>query len=70
MKLKLIPDWRKAYRMLSVQIAALLALVAAAYDHLPALQAYLPEGWVKWAALAVIAARIIKQDKLHADKQS
>lgn len=70
MKLKLIPDWRKAYRMLSVQAAALLALVAAAYDHLPTLQAYLPEGWVKWAALAVIAARIIKQDKLHADNQS
>lgn len=70
MKLKLIPNWRKAYRMLSVQAAALLALVAAAYDHLPVLHTYLPEGWVKWAALAVIAARIIKQDKLHADNQS
>lgn len=70
MKLEPIDNWRKAYRMLSVQAAALLALVAAAYDHLPTLHAYLPDGWVKWAALAVIAARIIKQDKLNADAKN
>lgn len=65
----LIENWRSAWRMLSVQVAALLALVAAAYDYLPVLQTYLPEGWIKYAALLVIVARLIKQPKLsgHAD---
>lgn len=65
MKLALIQNWRSAWRMLSVQAAALLAIVAAAYEHLPALQTYLPEGWVKYAALAVVVARIVQQPKLH-----
>lgn len=65
--MKLIENWRSAWRMLSVRVAALLALVAAAYDYLPALQTYLPEGWVKYAALLVIAARLVKQPDLHAD---
>lgn len=67
MKLALIENWRKAYQMLSVQVAFLLGVVATAYEYLPALQSYLPDGWVKWAALAVVLARIVKQEKLHAD---
>lgn len=69
MKLALIQNWRSAWRMLSVQAAALLAIVAAAYEHLPALQTYLPEGWAKYAALLVIAARVVKQEKLNADSK-
>lgn len=65
--MKLIENWRNAWRMLSVQAAALLGIVAAAYEYLPALQAYLPEGWVKYAALLVILARVVKQESLHAD---
>lgn len=65
--MKLIENWRSAWRMLSVQAAALLGIVAAAYEYLPALQAYLPEGWVKYAALLVILARVVKQESLHAD---
>lgn len=57
----LIPDWRDAWRFLSVQAAAAVALLATAYDYLPAVREYLPEGWVKWAALLVIAARILNQ---------
>ena len=56
-----IPDWRQAWRFLSVQAAGALALVAAAYDYLPAVREYLPDGWMKWAVLLVIAARIIDQ---------
>lgn len=66
MTLKLIENWRSAWRMLSVQAAALLAVLAAAYDYLPTLQTYLPEGWVKYAALVVILARVVKQESLHA----
>ena len=59
--MKLIPDWRQAWRYLSIQLAAATALLAAAYDYLPAVRDYLPEGWVKWAAIVIIAARVVHQ---------
>ena len=59
--MKLIPDWRQAWRFLSVQLAAAIALLAAAYDYLPAIRTYVPEGWVKWAALLIIAGRVLHQ---------
>lgn len=70
MKLSLIENWRAAWRMLSVQAAAALAILAAAYEHLPALQAYLPEGWMKYGAMLVILARIVSQPKLKQDADS
>lgn len=66
--MKLIENWRSAWRMLSVRAAALLALVAAAYDYLPQLHAYMPDGWMKYGALVVIVARIIKQPELSSDE--
>lgn len=63
MKAKLIEDWRQSWKFLSVQLAAALALLDVAYEYLPAVQSYLPEGWVKWMALAIIVARVIKQRK-------
>lgn len=59
--MKLIPDWRDAWRFLSVQLAAAIALLAAAYDYLPMIRDYVPEGWVKWAALLIIAGRVMHQ---------
>jgi hypothetical protein len=61
MKLRLVPDWRHAWRFLSVQLAAVIALLATAYDYLPAIRDYVPEGWVKWAAILIIAARVMNQ---------
>lgn len=61
MRVKLIEDWKQSWKFLSVQLAAALALLDVAYEYLPAVQSYLPEGWVKWIALAIIVARIIKQ---------
>lgn len=61
MKVKLIEEWQKAYKLFTIQLAALLALLDVAYEYLPAVQTYLPEGWVKWFALAIIVARVIKQ---------
>ena len=61
MKVKLIEDWKQSWKFLSVQLAAALALLDVAYEYLPAVQSYLPEGWVKWIALTIIVARIIKQ---------
>ena len=48
--------------------AAVIALLATAYDYLPAIRDYVPEGWVKWAALLIIAARVMNQ-RLPGDKQ-
>jgi hypothetical protein len=62
MKLRLIENWREAHRLLSVQLAALLGLISFAYDYLPAVQQYLPAGWVKYLATAIIVARIVKQN--------
>jgi len=61
MKVKLIDDWKDSWKFLSVQLAAALALLDTAYEYLPAVQTYLPKGWVKWIALAIIVARVIKQ---------
>lgn len=63
MKARLIEDWRQSWKFLSVQLAAALALLDVAYEYLPAVQSYLPEGWVKWMALSIIVARVIKQRK-------
>lgn len=62
MKLRLIEDWKSAYKFLSVWVAAVLGLLATAYEYLPSVQTYLPEGWVKWFALLIIAARVIHQN--------
>lgn len=64
----LIPDWHQAWRFLSVQAAAVLALLAACYDYLPAVRDYLPDGWMKWAALLIIVARIMNQKAAGAGK--
>ncbi len=61
-QMKLIEEWRKAYKFLTVQLAVGLGFVATAYEYLPAVQSYLPEGWVKWFAIAIIVARVIKQN--------
>ncbi|ALH23710.1 putative membrane protein [Pseudomonas phage PaMx11] len=59
-KVPLIENWKQCWKLLSVQLAALLGLLDVAYEYLPALQSYLPEGWVRWAALAIIVGRIVK----------
>jgi len=66
MKLRLIENWREAWKFLSVQLALILAVISTAYDYLPAVQQYLPAGWVKWMALAIIAVRIFQQRNVTA----
>lgn len=57
----LIPEWKRAYRYWSVVAAAGLAVLDVAYEYLPVVQTYLPEGWARWFALVIIAARILQQ---------
>jgi hypothetical protein len=66
---RLVDDLNQAHKWLSVQAAALLALIAAGYDYLPDAQRYLSPGWVKWGALVVLLARLIKQPQAHAESE-
>lgn len=70
MKLKLIADWKKAHQYLTVQLAALMAMITTAWEYIPAVQQYLDPAWVKWFALAMIVARVIKQPKVSGDAAS
>lgn len=70
MKLKLIETWRKAHRYVTVQLAALLAAISTAWDYIPAVQQYLDPAWLKWFALAMIVARLVKQPSVSGDAAS
>ena len=67
--LKPIPDWRDAWRFFSVWAAGATAVLATVYDYLPDIRAYVPDGWVKWAALLIIAARIVHQSTPRRDRE-
>lgn len=60
MKAEIIPEWKQAWRYLTVQLLALVAVLDTAYAYLPMLQEYLPDHWVRWACLVVIIGRIVK----------
>lgn len=57
----LIDDWKRAWRLLSVQMAAALVALELAGDYLPEIKEYLGDDFGKWAGLAIIVARIIRQ---------
>lgn len=57
----LIDDWKRAWRLLSVQAAAALIALELAGDYLPEIKEYLGDDYTKWAGLAIIVARIVRQ---------
>lgn len=57
----LIDDVRRAWRYLTVQLSALLVILAAMWEYLPQFQQYLDPKWVKYYALAILVARVINQ---------
>ena len=60
----LIENWKSAYKYLTVQLAAGLAILTQAYDYLPMLKDYVPQNYVTYVALAIIVARIVAQPKV------
>lgn len=68
----LIDDWRRAWRLLSVQAAAVLVALELAGDYLPEIKEYLGDDFGKWAGLAIIVARVIRQTpaRVGADTRS
>jgi hypothetical protein len=61
----LIDDWKQAYRLFSVQVAAALVALEVAGGYLPELKEYLGDDFGKWIGLAIIIARIIRQTPAH-----
>lgn len=60
----MIENWKHAYKMHSVQLAALIAIVAGLEPFVPELQGKLPEAWVSVAAVLVVVARLMRQSSL------
>lgn len=60
-EISFIEGINQAWKLASVQLAALLTIVSVAYEYLPVLQANLPDGWSKWFGVAIIVGRIIQQ---------
>ena len=59
--MRLIAGWKQSYRLFSVQAAVLMGLADILRGDWPLIQQYMPEGWVKYAALVIIAGRLISQ---------
>lgn len=63
----LIDDWKRAWRLLSVQVAAVLVALELAGDYLPEIKGYLGDDFGKWLGLGIIVARIIRQTPARVD---
>lgn len=56
----LVDDWRRWHKWASVRWAFLLLGLAELQDYLPGIKEYLPAGWVKYIAIAIVIARLLK----------
>lgn len=63
----LIDDWKRAWRLLSVQAAAVLVALELAGDYLPEIKEYLGDDYAKWIGLGIIVARVIRQAPARVD---
>lgn len=71
--MKLIDNWKKCYRMLSVQAMALAGAVQGAWVFIPDdMRATIPHNVVQWATMALlvlgIGGRLVDQPKVSASK--
>jgi|GEM_PF-1107972 len=69
-RLQLVADWRNAWRWISTHCMLVAIAIQAGWQELPAeLQAAVPEQWVTWGTVAVLAlglvGRVVKQASLH-----
>jgi hypothetical protein len=65
--MRLIDDWKQAWRLFSVQAAAVLVALEVAGDYLPEIKEYLGDDYAKWVGLGIIVARVIRQAPAHVD---
>lgn len=65
--MRLIDDWKQAWRLFSVQAAAVLVALEVAGDYLPEIKEYLGDDYAKWVGLGIIVARVIRQAPARVD---
>lgn len=58
---QLVSDWKQSWKYFSVQLTTIMIVLQVLEENLPAVQAYLPEGWVKYIGLAILVGRVIQQ---------
>jgi len=73
MKLKLVDDWRRGRRWISVNCMAAVAAIQGTWMLMPDdLKAGIPAGWMSGVSMAVLVlgtiGRFIKQESSDADK--
>lgn len=56
----LVDDWRHWHKWASVRWALLLLGLSELQEYLPGVKEYLPEKWVKYIAIAIVVARVLK----------
>lgn len=66
--MKLIPDWKKAWRWFSVQAFAAIIALPVVWGMLPSdAKAFLPDSWEPWIlvglAVAGLVGRVIDQNR-------
>lgn len=62
----MIENWKDAWRMHSVQVAAVIAAVAGLESFLPKLEGVIPSWAFAVLSIAVVVARVIRQPSLQA----
>lgn len=70
--MRLIPEWRRAFRMFSVQCMVLAGALQAAWVALPAeMMATIPEDWMRGITIALLVlgtlGRLVKQARVSGD---
>lgn len=69
--MKLIPDWKDAWRWFSVQALIILAALPVVWSAIPSdAKGFLPDGWEPWVlfglAIAGLIGRVIDQNRTPA----
>lgn len=62
--MQLIPEWKRAWRLWSVRLSALIVALSLLEPSLPQLREALPDNWYSYLAATVIVARVLVQQKL------
>lgn len=62
----MIPDWKKAWRFTSVQLAAVLVALDLLAQYQPELKEYIGDEYARYLGVAIIIARVMRQASLTA----
>lgn len=67
--MKLVDNWRAGWRMASVQISVLIAVLSVLQAQLPSFQAFMPPKWfaaiTALLAVLLVVVRLVYQPELH-----